>query len=689
MVTPPLTSLALPEVLHCLIFIALSSLVWDSLPPAMAPTCRDCLAQCFGIESEDLEKDDHTSMSEKESQRTSCFETTKTVLKLLCIYLADSSSRTRAMPLLLVSVSFTGLSVYMGYVGATAFQPVVNALSSKDSLEFGRAFELLILCQAGWAVVDCIRSFIVSALSLDWQQYLTMRLLQKYADQNHGFYKLKLHHGSIDNPDQRIAKTVASFTKMSVSVMATVVQALAQVCTSAIALLQVSPSVCIILLGFASLFSLCSFAFTIPMTAVQCRMQAKDASFRHVLMRMREHAEPIAFLQGEGFERACSQQALSRVIWQNYQLKVLNALLKLCANFGQVGLLCLPVMLVAPLLFSDKVDLGSWALTERFFGYLMSNLLALGHQVSYIAKIHAYAYRIQELWHQLDSIGIEEVAHSRPTHRWLSEVESLASDTPRDSRDSSLSPLQEYYPQEWATQECVTLVSGASDSIPVSMADVKLRTRTVEVSVSGRIDLRQGESLLLLGGSGCGKTLLLRAFANLFKNGSGTITRPALPCCFFVPQSPYLCLGSFRDNLLYPHSKTSQRSRTEIDSVVKALKLDRMIENHGGIDQVPKADQPLSRSERQRLNLARPLLYEKQLRLLLLDDATTDLDQEMKDAVYKLIQQLKVPFISVGSDWQLMGYHTYARSATNSSDSIVSFTSANLIPELTFNTPRW
>ena len=122
---------------------------------------------------------------------------------------------------------------------------------------------------------------------------------------------------------------------------------------------------------------------------------------------------------------------------------------------------------------------------------------------------------------------------------------------------------------------------------------------------------------------------------------------------------------------------------------MKALKLDRMIENHGGIDQVPKADQPLSRSERQRLNLARPLLYEKQLRLLLLDDATTDLDQEMKDAVYKLIQQLKVPFISVGSDWQLMGYHTYARSATNSSDSIVSFTSANLIPELTFNTPRW
>ena len=637
----------------------------------MVPSCRDCLARCFGVESEDLEKDE-TATDTADEPQTSVFTTTKTVMRLLCIYLADSSSRTRALPLLLLSVSLTGLSVFMSYKGATAVQPVVNALSLKDSSEFGRAFEVLLLCQAGWAVVDFIRSFIVSSLSLDWQQYLTIRLVQKYADDDHGFYKLKLRHGSIDNPDQRITQTVGLFTRRSVSVMATVVQAFAQVCSSAIALLQVSPRVCIILLGFAGLYSLCSFVFASPMTAVQCRIQAKEANLRHVLMRMREHAESIAFLQGEGFERACSQQALSRVIWQNYQLQVLNALLKLSGNAGQVGLACLPVVLVAPLLFSDEVDLGSWALTERFFGYLMTSLLTLGHQVTYVAKIQAYAHRIQELWQQLDYIGLEGAARDeRPANRWLNEADS----PPHDSRDSQLLPLQELSPREGAA-DCVTVVSGSSDLVPVSMAEVKLRTPTVEVSVSGHIDLRQGESLLLLGGSGCGKTLLLRAFAELFSKGSGRITRPALTSCFFVPQSPYLCLGSFRDNLLYPHSATSQRSRRDIESVVKALKLDRMIQTHGGIDEVPKAAQPLSRSERQRLNLARPLLCEKPLRLLLLDDATADLDQEMKDTVYTLIQQLDVPFITVGSDSQLMGYHTCVWSATNSSDSFVTFTSA-------------
>ncbi len=66
------------------------------------------------------------------------------------------------------------------------------------------------------------------------------------------------------------------------------------------------------------------------------------------------------------------------------------------------------------------------------------------------------------------------------------------------------------------------------------------------------LELFPGQSLLIVGPSGCGKSSILRAVAGLWSLGSGTIVAPPVAQTFFLPQKPYMPLGTLRQQLLFP-----------------------------------------------------------------------------------------------------------------------------------------
>jgi putative ATP-binding cassette transporter len=197
----------------------------------------------------------------------------------------------------------------------------------------------------------------------------------------------------------------------------------------------------------------------------------------------------------------------------------------------------------------------------------------------------------------------------------------------------------------------VQLASGDGDRL--RLTDVRLMGRDGRVLFEGaNLELAAGENLALMGPSGLGKTVLVRALAGLWPFGEGRIHLPRARI-LFMPQQPYFPIGTLRDVVSFP-SACGAFSDEQVHEVLGLLGLSDLI---GRLDEIEQWERRLSPHEQQRLALARVFLHEPEW--LLLDKATSALDEETESAVYGLLQH-RLPHtttISVAHRATIAHYH--------------------------------
>ena len=511
--------------------------------------------------------------------------------------------------IVIMLLAVNGINAGIGFIA----RDLTNALVEKQQDGFYRILGIYACCFVVAVPIRVSQIFFTFKLGLIWREWLSKSLVKDYMT-NKAYYQINPNdedQTDVDNPDQRITEDTRAFTYQSLNLTVGVFDALLTFSLNILILLTISKTLTFSLFGYAA------FATSILLFAGRNLVKLDydqlryEADFRYGLVHIRDNAESIAFYSGENPERNETERRLSEVV-RNFNLVIIwRVIIDVMRRSVSYAGNFFPYLIMAIPYFRGEIDYGRFIQASFAFNMVEGSLFFIVNQIEELAKFTAGIGRLEGFQSKIESISQENPLNNT---KIISNYSSI-------------------------------LIKNADLSPPGSN---KLIIRDLSLSIN------DNESLLVVGPSGCGKTSLLRMISGLWEPENGLIQKPKTGDLLFIPQKPYMILGSLREQLCYP-TQVEKFSDDHLISVLNEVNLKSLSDRYPNLD--IKQDWPriLSLGEQQRLAFARLLLNSPQFAVL--DEATSALDIDTEKHLYNLLKKRELSIISVGHRPTLKDFH--------------------------------
>lgn len=515
-----------------------------------------------------------------------------------------------------LTIVMVGFDVVFNY-WYNHFYNALQAYNVETSVKLLFLFFLL----AGINIIVAVYRYYISQLfALRWRRWLTRQTLNRWFDKRGYYYLEMFDEKQTDNPDQRIQEDIGTLITNSISLTVGLVTA-ATTFPAFVYILWSLSGVLTLNLGplgkwniygylvwvgllYNLIGTLITFKIGRPLVNLNFEQQQREATFRFLAIDLRSHAEQVALYQGEDHQKSILNFHFFRVL-ENWYAIILRQklLLWFTAGFNQAAIL-LPLIVALPNYFGKVFLLGGLMQSIRAFGNVQESLSYLINAYTQIAEWRAISQRLITFLNHLDDAETkiektDKVNFAEQTDNII-KVKNLV--VQNANQETLLDNMNEHFVH--------------------------------------------GHNYIIKGESGIGKSTFIRTLAGIWPYASGDVVFPENKNVMYLPQKPYMPMGTLADAILFPDRKDPKLEKN-LESVLHDCHLDAFIPR---LRETAHWSEHLSPGEQQRIAFARVLLHKPDW--VFLDESTSMLDLANEAHLYKILHE-RLPHCSIVS----VGHH--------------------------------
>lgn len=528
------------------------------------------------------------------------FEVLRTFLALAAPYFrSEEKWRARSLLLGVIVAEFGVVYALVAFNHWNAY--FFNAIQDRDWEDFRYALFLLAGIVLWTAVATVAQFYFGQSLIMNWRRWMTAQFVNRWmADGRH--YKMRVLGHDVDNTHLRIANDILIFMQKTHDIGYNLLGSFIALISFSYILWGLSAVAPLVVFGvnlsfpgylfwiafvYAGTATLIAHLIGKPLIALNFNQQRFESDYRFAITRAWDHSEPIALMRGEKIEREALGTRFGNLVWNWTRLIHRQSGLTFFTSGVSQFSAVFPTIVMSPAFFMGAIPLGSlmqgalaFQRVDFAFGFLM-------HFYAKIAEWKASMDRIVQLDAALAKTdGAQETAQISidDHHEGAIDVEKLV----------------------------VTLPSGAA------------------IAALDRLSLRPGDTTLIAGPSGSGKSAIQRALSGVWPLGSGKVALPH-DDVLAMPQRFYFPLGSLKAVITYP-TPANEVDDERLGNILHQVGLDHLT---GRINEEAEWGSMLSGGEQQRVAFARAILRDPAI--LMLDDSTSNLDGDATKQMYQAL----------------------------------------------------